>query len=142
MTLSDTEMMELVRKHPTNTHKKRSLIWISDLCHRRFAARRNQQVEEYKHTHTHTRARAHAHTHTHTHTHTHAHTYYSKVLDDKTFLSSAIPFQFQFPSLPFLHAFLNNCLVSLYFKFLLPVYVYFYPNFLICFFYCVIVNQI
>ena len=36
-----------------NTHKKRSLIRTSYVCHRRCAAGRNQQVEEYKHTHTH-----------------------------------------------------------------------------------------
>ena len=39
---------------PSNTHNKRSLIRTSHLCHRRRAAGRNQQGEEYKHTHTHT----------------------------------------------------------------------------------------
>ena len=45
---------------PSNTHNKRSLIRTSHVCHRRRAAERQQQVEEYKHIHTHT------HTHTHT----------------------------------------------------------------------------
>ena len=49
---SEIEMKELGRKHPTNTHSKRSLIRTSHVCHRRRAARRNHQVEEYKHTHT------------------------------------------------------------------------------------------
>ena len=47
------------RKHPANTHNKRSLIRTSHVCHRRRAAGRNQQVEEYKHTHTHTHTRTH-----------------------------------------------------------------------------------
>ena len=51
---SEIEMKELGRKHPTNTHSKRSLIRTSHVCHRRRAAGRNHQVEEYKHTHTHT----------------------------------------------------------------------------------------
>ena len=55
---SEIEMKELGRKHPTNTHSKRSLIQTSHLCNRRCAAGRNHHVEEYKHTHTHT------HTHT------------------------------------------------------------------------------
>ena len=50
---SEIEMKELGRKHPANTHNKRSLIRTSHVCHRRRAAGRNQQVEEYKHTHTH-----------------------------------------------------------------------------------------
>ena len=50
---SEIEMKGLGRKHPANTHNKRSLIRISHVCHRRRAAGRNQQVEEYKHTHTH-----------------------------------------------------------------------------------------
>ena len=37
---------------------KRSLIRTSQVCHRRLAVGRSQQVKEYKHTHTHT------HTHT------------------------------------------------------------------------------
>ena len=49
------------QKHPNNTHNKRSLIRPSHVCHRRRAAGRNQQVEDYKHSYTHT------HTHTHTH---------------------------------------------------------------------------
>ena len=36
---------------PSNTHNKRSLIRTSQVCHRRLAVRRSQQVEEYKHTH-------------------------------------------------------------------------------------------
>ena len=36
---------------PNNIHNKRSFIQTSQLCHRRRAAGRNQQVEEYKHTH-------------------------------------------------------------------------------------------
>ena len=51
---SEIEMKELGRKHPTNTHSKRSLIQTSHLCNRRCAAGRNHHVEEYKHTHTHT----------------------------------------------------------------------------------------
>ena len=38
---------------PSNTHNKRSLIRTSQVCHRRLAVGRSQQVEEYKHTHTH-----------------------------------------------------------------------------------------
>ena len=49
---SEIEMKELGRKHPTNTHSKRSLIRTSHVCHRRRAAGRNHQAEEYKHTHT------------------------------------------------------------------------------------------
>ena len=60
---SEIEMKGLGRKHPANTHNKRSLIRSSHVCDRRRAAGRNQQVKEYKHTHTHT------HTHTQTHTH-------------------------------------------------------------------------
>ena len=61
---SEIEIKGLSRKHPANTHNKKSLIRTSHVCHRRRAAGRNQQVEEYKHTHIHT------HTHTHTHTYT------------------------------------------------------------------------
>ena len=38
--------------HPDNTHNKRLLIQPSHVCHRRCAAGRSQQVEDYKHTHT------------------------------------------------------------------------------------------
>ena len=62
---SEIEMKELGRKNPTNIHSKRSLIRTSHACHRRRAAGRHHQVEEYKHT----RTRIHTHTHTHTHTH-------------------------------------------------------------------------
>ena len=62
---SEIGYKELGRNHPTNTHNKRLLIRTSHTCHRRGAAGRNQQVEEYKHTHTH----LHKHTNTHTHTH-------------------------------------------------------------------------
>ena len=55
---SKIEMKELGRKHPTSAHSKRSLIRTSYVCHRRRAAGRNHQVEEYKHTHT----RVHTHT--------------------------------------------------------------------------------
>ena len=48
---SEIDMKELGRKHPTNTHNKRSLIRTSHVCHRRRAAGRNQQVEQYAHTH-------------------------------------------------------------------------------------------
>ena len=54
MTDSDIEMKGLGTKHPTNTHSKRSLIRTCRVCHRRRAAGRNHQGEEYKHTHTHT----------------------------------------------------------------------------------------
>ena len=60
-------MKRLGKKHPANTHNKRSLIRTSQVCHRRRAAGRNQQLEEYKYAHTHT----HTHTHKHKHTHTH-----------------------------------------------------------------------
>ena len=49
---SEIEMKELGRKHPANTHNKRSLIRTSHVCHRHRAAGRNQQVEEYKDTYT------------------------------------------------------------------------------------------
>ena len=51
---SEIEMKGLGRKHPGNTYNKRLLIRTSHVCHRRRAAGRNQQVEEYKHTQTHT----------------------------------------------------------------------------------------
>ena len=51
---SEIEMKGLGRKHPANTHNKRSLIRTSHVCHRHRAAGRNQQVEEYKHKYTHT----------------------------------------------------------------------------------------
>ena len=51
----EIEMKGLGRKQPVNTHNKRSLIRTSHVCHRRRAARRNQHVEEHKHTHTHVR---------------------------------------------------------------------------------------
>ena len=66
---------------PSNTRNKRSLIRTSHVYHRRRAARRNQQVEEYKHTqytHTHT----HTHTQSHTHTCTHTHTAINKFFDE------------------------------------------------------------
>ena len=44
---SEREMKGLGRKHPVNTHNKRSLIQTSHVCHKR------RQVKEYKHTHTH-----------------------------------------------------------------------------------------
>ena len=59
---SEIEVKQLGRKHPTNTHNKISLIRTSHVCHRRRAAGRNDQVDEYKQTHTHT------HTDTHTRT--------------------------------------------------------------------------
>ena len=57
---SEIEMKGLGRKHPANTHNKRSLIRTSHVCHRHSAAGRNQLLEKYKHTHN---------THTHTHQH-------------------------------------------------------------------------
>ena len=62
---SEIQMKQLGRMHRTNTHNKRSLIRTSHVSHRRHAAGRNHQVEEYKHTHT--------HTHTHTRIHTRGH---------------------------------------------------------------------
>ena len=44
---------KLAQSSHRNTHNKRSLIPTSRVCHRRHAAGRNQQVEEYKHTDTH-----------------------------------------------------------------------------------------
>ena len=52
---SEIEMNGLGRKHPANTHNKRSLIQTAHVCHRRRAAGRNRQVEGYKHTYIHTR---------------------------------------------------------------------------------------
>ena len=77
MTFSDTEMMELGRKHPTNIQNTKSLIYILKYILDILQMKEAFTMEEYKHTHTHTRARAHAHTHTHKHTytHTHIHTY-------------------------------------------------------------------
>ena len=63
MTFSDTEMMELGRKHPTNIHNTRSLIctlkYVLDILQTEEAF----TMEEYKHTHTrtHTHARARKH---------------------------------------------------------------------------------
>ena len=67
----EIEMKQLGRKHPTNTHNKRSLIHTCHVCHRRRAVGRNHQVEQYKYTLTRTHTHTHAHTHTHTHTHAH-----------------------------------------------------------------------
>ena len=51
MTFSDTEMMELGRKHPTNIHNTRLLIrtlkYVLDILQTEEAF----TVEEYKHTH-------------------------------------------------------------------------------------------
>ena len=51
MTFSDTKMMELGRKHPTNIHNTRSLIrtlkYVLDILQTEEAF----TVEEYKHTH-------------------------------------------------------------------------------------------
>ena len=60
---------------PSNTRNKRSLIRTSHVYHRCRAARRNQQVEEYKHT-------QYTHTHNHTHTCTHTHTAINKFFDE------------------------------------------------------------
>ena len=68
---SEIEMKKLGRS-PSNTHNKRSLIRTSQVCQRRLADGRSQQVEEYKHTHT--------HTHTHTHARTNRPIPKSKVL--------------------------------------------------------------
>ena len=54
---SEIKIKGLGRKHRANTHNKRSLIRTSHVYHRRRAAGRNQQVEEYKHTHTRTHTR-------------------------------------------------------------------------------------
>ena len=66
MAFSDTEMMELGRKHPTNIHNIRSLIrtvkHVLDILQMEEAF----TVEECKHTYTYT----YTHTHTHTYTHT------------------------------------------------------------------------
>ena len=70
MTFSDTEMMELDIKQPTNVHTSRSLI--RTLCYVLGILQTEEAftVEEYKHTQTY----IHTHTHTRTHTHTHTHT--------------------------------------------------------------------
>ena len=53
MTFSDTEMMELGRKHPTNIHNTRSLIctlkYVLDILQTEEAF----TMEEYKHANTH-----------------------------------------------------------------------------------------
>ena len=55
MILSDTEVMKLGIRHPTNIHNTRSLIrtlkYVLDILQTEEAF----TVEEYKHTHTHTR---------------------------------------------------------------------------------------
>ena len=62
---------------PSNTRNKRSLIRTSHVYHRRRAARRNQQMEEYKHT-----QYTNTHTHNHTHTHARTHTAINKFFDE------------------------------------------------------------
>ena len=56
MTISDTEIMELGRKHATNIHNTRLLIrrlkHVLDI----LQTEETFTVEEYKHTHTHTLA--------------------------------------------------------------------------------------
>ena len=54
MTFSDTQMIELGRKHPTNIRNTRSLI--RTLRHVLHILQRKEAftVEEYKHTNTHT----------------------------------------------------------------------------------------
>ena len=37
---------------PSNTHSKRSLIRISQVCHRRLVVGKSQHIKGYKHTHT------------------------------------------------------------------------------------------
>ena len=59
MTFSDTEMMELGIKEPTNIHNTRSLIRTRKYVLDIFQTEEAFTVEEYQHTHTHT------HTHTH-----------------------------------------------------------------------------
>ena len=72
MTFSDTEMMELGRKHPTNIHNTRSLIrtlkYVLDIC-------RIWKKNINTHTDTHTRAHTHARTDTRANTHTRAREY-------------------------------------------------------------------
>ena len=55
MTFSDTEVMELGRKHPTNIHNTRSLIRTLKYVLDNLQTEEALTVEEYKHTHTHTR---------------------------------------------------------------------------------------
>ena len=64
MTFSDTEMMELGIKHPTNIYNTRPLICTLKYALDILQTEEALTVEEYTHTHT-------KHTHTHTHTHTH-----------------------------------------------------------------------
>ena len=56
MTFSDTEMMELDRKHPTNIHNTRSLIRTLKYVLDNLQTEEALTVEEYKHTHTYTTA--------------------------------------------------------------------------------------
>ena len=53
MTFSDTEMMELGIKHPTNIHNTRPLIRTLKYALDIFQTVEVFTVEEYKHTHTH-----------------------------------------------------------------------------------------
>ena len=52
MTFSDTEMMELGRKHPTNIHNTRLLIRTLKNALEILQIEEAFTVEEYKHTHT------------------------------------------------------------------------------------------
>ena len=52
MTFSDTEMMELDRKHPTNIHNTRSLIRTLKYVLGILQTEEAFTVDEYKHTYT------------------------------------------------------------------------------------------
>ena len=57
MTFSDSEMMELGRKHPTNIDNTRSLIRTLKYAFDILQTEEVFTMEEYTHTHTHTHTR-------------------------------------------------------------------------------------
>ena len=73
MILSDTEVMKLGIRHPTNIHNTRSLIRTLKYVLGILQTEEAFTVEEYKHAHTYTLTHTYTHTHTHTHTHTDTH---------------------------------------------------------------------
>ena len=77
MTFSDTEMMELGRKHPTNIQNTKSLICIVKYILDILQTKEAFTMDEYKHTHT--------HTHTHSHIHTYTYTRYQQIDFFRTF---------------------------------------------------------
>ena len=62
MTFSDTEMMELGRKHPTNIYNTRSLICTLKYVLEILQTEEAFTVEEYTYIHRHTDTQTHTHT--------------------------------------------------------------------------------